>query len=92
MRVSGYRRISTPLWTGLLTVSAACAVGTSAASPASATPVTAHRCSGTAYTWTGNGDATSWSDQGNWDPSGDPGSCGADSVDIPVEANITFCR
>jgi fibronectin-binding autotransporter adhesin len=85
MRVTGYRRIAPRLWTGLLAVSAACALSVVAA-PASATPVPAPRCSGTSYTWTGDGDESSWSDPSNWNPNGIPGSC--DSVDIPIEANI----
>lgn len=89
MPVTGHRRTSLRLCTGLLTLSAACAMGTSAAGPASATSMTAPQCSGASFTWTGNGDGSSWDDAGNWDPSGDPGSCSADSVDIPIEANIT---
>src|SRR5215469_828714 len=89
MRVTGYRRMSQRLWTGLLALSAACAMGVFATGTASATPVAAHRCSGTSYTWTGNDDGASWGDAKNWDPNGDPGSCSADSVDIPIEANIT---
>jgi hypothetical protein len=89
MRVTGCRWISRRLRTPLLALCAACALGVFAAGPASATPVTAQRCSGTSFTWTGMDDGSSWGDEGNWSPSGDPGSCGADSVDIPIEANIT---
>jgi hypothetical protein len=86
---SGYQRMSRCAGAGILAISMVCAAGVLVAGPASATAVTAHRCSGTSFTWTGNDDGTSWSDAKNWDPSGDPGSCSADSVDIPIEANIT---
>jgi len=83
MRIVRYRRA----WIGILALSAGCAIGTFAAGPASATPVATHSCSGTSFTWTGQGDETSWSNANNWSPSGVPGAC--DSVDIPIEANIT---
>jgi hypothetical protein len=83
MRITSYRRA----WIGILALSAGCAIGTFAAGPASAAPVTAHSCSGTSFTWTGHGDGTSWGDASNWNPSSVPGTC--DSVGIPIEANIT---
>jgi fibronectin-binding autotransporter adhesin len=46
-------------------------------------------CAGTSFTWTGLGDGASWSNAKNWNPNGTPGGCSADSVTIPVEANIT---
>jgi fibronectin-binding autotransporter adhesin len=67
----------------------ALAAGALTAAPALAAPTAAPACSGTSFTWTGMGDETSWSDATNWSPSGVPGSCAADSVDIPIEANIT---
>lgn len=44
-------------------------------------------CSGSAFSWTGMGDGTTWSMAKNWNPNGVPGTC--DSVTIPIEANIT---
>jgi hypothetical protein len=63
------------------------AIGSSAALASAAA---APRCAGTAFTWTGKGDATSWTQAKNWMPStGTPGACSEDSVQIPIEANIT---
>jgi hypothetical protein len=84
--------ISRQVERGVLALCAACAAAAFAvtgAVPASATSVAAQSCSGTSYMWTGNGDETTWSNPANWTPNGVPGSCSADSVDIPIEANIT---
>jgi fibronectin-binding autotransporter adhesin len=87
MGVDRHQRTSHRAWAGVLALATGCALATLAAGPASAAPARADQCSGTSYTWTGNGDETSWDDTSNWSPPGVPGTC--DSVDIPIEANIT---
>jgi hypothetical protein len=67
---------------------AALALAGLTAGSASASAMSRLACSGTSYTWTGNGDASSWGNAKNWNPNGVPGACAADSVDIPIEANI----
>ena len=48
-------------------------------------------CSGTSYTWTAKGDATSWTDAKNWDPSSDyPGVCANDSATITPLPILAF--
>jgi hypothetical protein len=74
-----------------LAVTVLVAAGVSAASPALAAPVS-RQCSAMSFTWTGNGNGSSWGDPMNWSPpTRAPGSCPGvdDSVDIPIEANIT---
>src|SRR6516162_6615772 len=52
--------------------------------PAAASPSLQFACAGASFTWTGNGDDTSWGDPRNWSPNGDPGACPGDSVDVPI--------
>jgi hypothetical protein len=81
---------------GALAVSclaAACVATAAVPAPAGAAVrpgAPARACSAESFTWTGDGDETTWGNVKNWSPSNRaPGSCSGDSVDIPVEANIT---
>ncbi len=81
---------------GALSVSclaAAClatAAGPASAGAAARSGGPARACSAESFTWTGDGDETTWANVKNWSPSNRaPGSCTGDSVDIPTEANIT---
>jgi fibronectin-binding autotransporter adhesin len=89
MRMTRCQWIARRSWAWRVLLATACAIGMFVAAGASALPAAALSCSGTLFTWTGNGDGSSWGDPSNWSPSGIPGSCAADSVDIPIEANIT---